>query len=86
MANPKWEWILMIWEKLGLKMPEGEHYRWSYEQLKSWLTDNDLKIVNHKFKLLVPINIPFISNFINVNFEQIFNRLCFIEYVVAKKI
>ena len=34
MANPIWEPVLMIAEKLKLKMPEGKHYRHSSEETR----------------------------------------------------
>lgn len=86
MANPLWEPILMIWEKLGWKMEEGPHKRISYKDIKILSDKVGLKIIKHDYKLLVPINIPFITNFANTYLEKYLKPLCFIEYFVAVKV
>lgn len=85
MANPIWEPILMIAEKLGLKMPEGKHNRISYKELRIILEKAGLKIIKHDYKLLVPIKIPFITYFANMYLEKYFNRFAFIECFIAVK-
>lgn len=44
MANPMWEPILMLLEKLGLKMPEGPHFRILEKDLIILLKKNNLSI------------------------------------------
>lgn len=73
MANPFWEPIMLILEKLNLKMPEGPHYRLSDNQLKNLLEKSNLKIIK-KIILLPKISIPYFNNF----------GLIFI-YVIEKK-
>lgn len=86
MANPIWEPLLMIWEKLGLKMKEGKHKRVEYKELEKIFKSIGLKVVKHDYKLLIPIQIPFITNFANKYLEKYFKKICFIEYfVIAPK-
>ena len=84
MANPIWEPLLMVWEVLGLKMKEGKHKRVAYGELKHMLEGLHLRVVKHDYKLLVPVQIPFITNFANKYLEKILKPLCFIEYFVAE--
>ncbi len=44
MANPFWEPILMLLEKLNLKMPEGPHYRISEKDLVDLFKKNNLYV------------------------------------------
>ncbi len=85
MANPIWEPILMIGEKIGYKMPEGPHNRIRYKDIKLIVNSLNLKIIGHDFKLLMPIQIPFFTNFVNNYLEKYLKKLCFIEYFVIKK-
>jgi len=86
MANPIWEPVLMVAEKLGLKMPEGPHTRIKNYELRMMMEKAGLKITKHDYKLLMPIYIPFITSFINNFLENYFKRLSFIEYFVAVKV
>lgn len=59
MANPVWEPILVILEKLRLKMPEGPHRRISEKELLNLLILNNLGIIKRKSYLPLiysPIN------------------------------
>jgi ubiquinone/menaquinone biosynthesis C-methylase UbiE len=86
MANPIWEPILMLWEKLGLKMKEGPHKRISYLKLKNIIEQSGMKVIMHEYKLLLPVNIPFVTFFINKYIERYFKKYAFIEYVIAQKV
>lgn len=85
MANPLWEPILLVAEKLGLKMPEGKHFRWSMGQVNSFAKRAGLNLIKHNYELLLPIYFPFVSDLINRYSKLIFKRFCFIEYAVFKK-
>lgn len=87
-ANPLWEPILMLLEKLSLKMPEGPHYRIPFYKLKKILVKNNLITIQRGWRLILPANIPIISNFINKIFYQIpiLKRLGMLEYIIIKKI
>ena len=86
MANPVWEPILLIAEKLGLKMPEGPHNRIKYSDLRFMIEESGMKIIKHDYKLLVPTKIPLLTNLVNRHLEKYFKRLAFIEYFVAAKV
>lgn len=83
MANPFWEPVLMLAEKLKLKMPEGPHNRISNYQLSIFIKKSGMKITKHDYKLLVPVKIPVITNFANKYLEKYFRKLAFIEYFVV---
>lgn len=86
MANPIWEPILIISEKLGLKMPEGLHKRVSFGKVKELCEMAGMRIIKHDFKLLFPIYIPFITGYANQNLEKVFKKYAFIEYFkIGKK-
>jgi phosphoenolpyruvate synthase/pyruvate phosphate dikinase len=84
MANPVWEPVLMLAEKLGLKMPEGQHHRPKIKEYRLWIEETGMKITKHDYTLLVPVKIPLITNFANEYLEKYFKRFSFIEYFVAK--
>ncbi len=84
MANPLWEPILMLAEKLNLKMPEGEHHRWSTLQLQGHFKKTGLTIVNHDYDLLLPLSTPF-SDIINHYLMPLLKCYASIEYFVVKK-
>jgi SAM-dependent methyltransferase len=86
MANPIWEPILMLGEKMGLKMPEGPHRRIRYKDIKLIVNSLGLKIIKHDYKLLMPIQIPLLTNLVNNYLEKYLKKLCFIEYFVIKKV
>ena len=85
MANPLWEPLLMLWEKLGLKMPEGPHYRIKNKELTMMMKRVRLKIIKHDYKLLIPIKLPLVTEFVNRYLERYFKKYAFIEYFVATK-
>ena len=55
MANPSWEPLLMILEKLHLKMPEGQHFRITEDKLFRILSSHNLH-VSKKLTYLPKIN------------------------------
>ena len=86
MANPIWEPVLMVAEKLGLKMPEGPHRRITNYEFKILIEKAGMKITKHDYKLLVPVEIPLITYFANRYLEKYLKNFAFIEYFVAIKI
>ena len=86
MANPRWEPLLIFWEKVGWKMPEGPHERVSCKILSREIEAVDMKIIHHNYKLLMPIQIPIITSFVNRYLERYFRNFAFIEYLVAVKV
>jgi ubiquinone/menaquinone biosynthesis C-methylase UbiE len=85
MANPIWEPILLLAEKMGLKMPEGPHKRISYRKLKRKIERSQMRVIKHDYSLLLPVNFPYITGFVNKYLEPYFKRLAFIEYMVVVK-
>lgn len=61
MANPFWEPLLLLLEKLGLKMPEGPHKRISERELESLFQKNNLEVMSKK-AYLPYINFPYLKN------------------------
>jgi ubiquinone/menaquinone biosynthesis C-methylase UbiE len=84
MANPIWEPVLMIAEKIGLKMKEGPHRRAKIKEYGLWIKESGMKIIDHDYKLLMPVKIPLVTKFINRYIERYLKRFAFIEYFVAK--
>lgn len=85
MANPIWEPMLLIWEWLGWKMPEGKHKRLWKSEIENILREAGLKIEKHDYKLLIPVEIPVITKLLNTYLEKILKRFAFIEYFVVTK-
>lgn len=85
MANPIWEPFLLSWEKMGWKMKEGPHYRIGNNELGTMLKKVGMRIIKHDYKLLIPIKIPIVTDFVNSYLEQYFKKFAFIEYFVFKK-
>ena len=71
MANPMWEPLLLLLEKLNLKMPEGPHYRISYSDLKKELEELSFVISEHGFRQLIPSYVKGLSDYINKYFYKI---------------
>ncbi len=87
MANPLWEPLLWLLERVGLKMPEGPHHRLPLKELKKLLTEVGFAIVKEGRKLLVPTHIPFLSNPLNRLAERLplLKELCLIQYLVCRR-
>ena len=87
MANPLWEPILMLGEKLGMKMPEGPHYRMSAGELLTKAADAGLKLQAREWHLLFPKYIPLFSAFCNTILARVplIQHLCVIEVFVFEK-
>lgn len=85
-ANPAWEPLLMILEKLKLKMPEGPHKWVKFRKLREILGKTGFSVELEGARLLVPTrSVPF-ADFMNRNFHKIFplKKLGLIGYFVAK--
>ncbi len=86
-ANPLWEPILMLFEKLKMKMPEGPHYRIPFFKFKKILKKYGLVTIRRDWRLLIPAHIPFISALFNTIFYKIplLRRLGELEFIVITK-
>ncbi len=86
MANPFWEPLLLVAEKLKLKMPEGEHYRIEYEELKRILKKNGFRIRFRGHRLLVPKKVVF-SDAVNQSFYKIpfIRKMGLVEFMAIQR-
>ena len=84
--NPAWEPILMLTEKLKMKMPEGSHWRLSLPRNESIFKKNGFKIADKGYRLLIPKKIP-CSDTINSLFykNKILARFGLIVFWVLEK-
>jgi len=88
MVNPLWEPILLILEKLKLKMAEGAHKRISLKELESLLIKNNFRIMTKGYRLFLPVSLLFLSDFVNKYFYRIplLKNLGLIIFVKCSKI
>jgi 2-polyprenyl-3-methyl-5-hydroxy-6-metoxy-1,4-benzoquinol methylase len=86
MANPLWEPVLMLAEKLHLKMPEGSHKRITGKTLIATAETVALWLERRDRRLLFPKSVPIISDFLNRRIARlpIFRSLCLIEILVFR--
>ncbi len=87
MANPLWEPILMVGEKLGMKMPEGPHYRLPTGQFLALCERVGLQLVERQWRLIFPKYLPGISWLLNDLIGALpgIKRLSMIEVFVFEK-
>lgn len=81
LANPLWEPVLMLAEKLGMKMPEGPHWRLSIKQNEQLFTAQSWQVKQKGYRLLLPKKLPG-GEWINKNFykNRFLARLGFIVF------
>ncbi len=84
--NPFWEPLLMLGERLGLKMPEGAHNRLLSEDIINLLALHDFTVEDKGYRVLIPKNIPGISDFLNRYAPHIplLRNYCFVQYLIAR--
>lgn len=87
MANPLWEPILELAEKLQLKMPEGPHERISIKELAGICQDAGLSLERISYHLPFPKYVPIFSNVFNAIIEKtpFLNKLGVITVLVFSK-
>ena len=85
-ANPLWEPVLMLAEKLHMKMPEGPHTRDSIRETERIFRESGFTLVERGFRLLVPKKIPG-GDWINARFHSLpfLRHLGFVVYWVFKR-
>ncbi len=86
MANPIWEPLLMFWEKMGWKMPEGYHKRLGYKEIVKMVRTTGKYKTRHIYELLIPVNIFFLTKFVNKFLFKYFERFSFIECLIFTKL
>jgi len=86
-GNPIWTPVLEMLEVMRLKMPEGPH-RWpGMGEVSAVLNKSGFIIVRSGRRILIPVHIPVISEFVN---ERVFRvpllrRLCLLQFVVCRR-
>ncbi len=85
MANPLWEPILFILEKLKMKMPEGPHQRVKIPELKEILRDEKFVIKQEGYRLLIPTKWFPGADFLNHKFSYwpLVKKLGLIWYIIV---
>jgi len=87
-ANPLWDPILKIAEKLGQKMPEGEHNFVPNRDLINFLRLRGFRLINNGAVMLLPKRIPAVSGWLNELAPKlpVLKRFCVIQTIVAEKV
>lgn len=86
-TNYFWEPFLLIATHFGYKTPQP---------IQSWLSQKDLQnllyltgfdIVKQGGYMLIPVNIPYLSSFVNKYIARLplIKNFCFVQYIVARK-
>jgi 2-polyprenyl-3-methyl-5-hydroxy-6-metoxy-1,4-benzoquinol methylase len=85
-ANPLWEPLLMLAEKLHMKMPEGPHTRDSITETERIFLSSGFTIAERGYRLLIPKKIPG-SDWINSLFHHfsMFAPLGFVVFWVLRR-
>lgn len=86
--NYLWEPLIRLAERLRLKMPQDYQNWLSLYDIENILALNGYEVVKKGYRLLVPVNIPLLSNFINryIAILPFLKNLCMVQYIVAKDI
>ncbi|HTZ11371.1 MAG TPA: glycosyltransferase [Candidatus Margulisiibacteriota bacterium] len=85
--NPLWSVLFGIFEKLKLKMPEGEHNFVSLPDIKSLLSLFPFNIEDSGYFMLIPKTLLGIGPFVNRIASRIpgLRALCLCQYAILKK-
>ena len=86
--NPLWDPIFLVAEKMGQKMPEGEHNFVPNRDLINFLALRGFKLSSWGSRMLIPRYIPLISDPINALAPRLpfVRRLCVAQTLVAEKV
>ncbi|MBU1124488.1 MAG: glycosyltransferase [Candidatus Omnitrophica bacterium] len=84
--NHLWESLLLLGEKLHLKIPETHHNWLSIDDIKNFLHISGYEVIRYDFDLLLPIYIPLVSTLLNKTIGKLpgINRLCLSQFAVAR--
>lgn len=85
--NYLWEPIIRLAERFKLKMPQDYQNWLSIPDIENILLLNGYEVVKKGYRLLIPVQIPLISNFMNryLAILPFFKKLCMVQYIVAKE-
>lgn len=86
--NYLWEPLIRLAERLKLKMPQDYQNWLSIDDIENILYINGYEVVKKGYRVLIPVNIPFLSNLINryLAIVPFLKKLCMVQYIVAKEI
>ena len=84
--NSLWEPLLIMGEKLGIKMPQPFQNWLSPKDMTNLLTINDFEVISQGNLLLLPKYVPLLSWFANSLLAQLpgLRRCCLSTYLVAR--
>ncbi|MBI2028433.1 MAG: glycosyltransferase [Candidatus Levybacteria bacterium] len=85
--NTLWEPILNLIERVGLKMPQPPQNWLSQEDIENLLKLANFEVIKKGTLILIPLKIPFISNFINKFIARLplIKHLCLVQYFIARQ-
>jgi len=85
-ANPAWQSILHLSERLGLKMPEGEHRWLRPREIRRLLEETGFEVMGEDRRLLLPKWIPGLSWLVNEHLARraSLRRWCLVLVFVAR--
>ncbi len=85
--NHFWEPLIVLAEKIGLKMKQPTQNWLSIEDIENILYLNHYEVIKKGYFFLVPVYIPVISNFINKYIAKLplLKKLCLATFVIAKE-
>lgn len=86
-ANPLWDPIFLILEKLNLKRPEPRRNRLDIESLKNIAGLAGYEVMDSGYRILIPAHVPFVSRWLNKIAPKIspLAKLCVTQYLVIKR-
>lgn len=83
-VNPLWAPVLHLAERLGMKMPEGEH-RWPLpEELQKTAEESGFVLVEFYGRILFPKKIPILARYLNLAAERLpfLRPACLVQVLV----
>jgi len=70
-VSPLWAPVLHLAERLGMKMPEGEHRWLPSEELRKTAEENEFVLVEFYGRILCPKKIPILARYLNLAAERL---------------
>jgi ubiquinone/menaquinone biosynthesis C-methylase UbiE len=85
-ANPAWRAILHLAERLGLKMPEGDHRWMGADEIRGLLAATDFDLVREDRRVLLPKRVPGLAWLANERLARwpALRRFCLVLVFVAR--
>jgi len=86
-VNPLWAPVLHLAERLGMKMPEGEH-RWRPpEELRKTAVETGFVLVEFYGRILCPKKIPLLAGYLNLAAERFtfLRQVCLTQVLIFSR-